>query len=82
MDRSYQSKNTDWLNGLKNKNPRSSFAVQWVKDQVLSLQQLGLALWRGFNSWPGNFHMPCVQPKIKIKKNLNYTQLPGDSPQP
>ena len=41
---------------------------QQVKDPVLSLQQLGLLLWCGFNPWPGNFHMPWVQKKKKKKK--------------
>ena len=31
--------------------------VQWVKDLALSLQCLGLLLWRGFSPWPKNFHM-------------------------
>ena len=33
--------------------------AQWVKYPVLSL------LWRRFNPWPGNFHMPQVRPKMK-----------------
>ena len=32
--------------------------ARWVKDLVLSLLWLGSLLWRGFNSWPGNFCMP------------------------
>ena len=43
---------------------------QWVKDSVLSLQQLGLLLWLEFNLWLGNFCMPWVQPKKKKKKYL------------
>ena len=39
--------------------------AQQVKDLVLSLQQLGLLLWYRFDPWPGNFHMPQVQPKKK-----------------
>ena len=31
--------------------------MQWVKDLALSLQQLGLLLWCGFDRWPRNFHM-------------------------
>ena len=31
-----------------------------VEDPVLSLQQLGLLLWCGFDPWPGNFRMPWV----------------------
>ena len=29
--------------------------AQWVKDLLLSLQQLGWLLWRGLDPWPGNF---------------------------
>lgn len=42
----------------------SFFVLQWVKDPELSVQPLGLLLWRGFDSCSGNFHM---RPKIKIK---------------
>ena len=37
--------------------------VQWVKDPALSLQQLGLLLWREFDPWPGNFQMPQFRPR-------------------
>ena len=37
----------------------SSRVAQWVKDLALSL------LWRGFDPWPGNFHIPWLWPKIK-----------------
>ena len=48
----------------KNRNPGSSFVVQWVKDLALSLQQLRLLLLRGFNSWPGELsHAVIVAPK-------------------
>ena len=36
---------------------RISLVVQWVKDLVLSLQQLGSLLRHGFDPWSGNFHM-------------------------
>ena len=36
----------------------SFLVVQWVKDLVLSLPQLGSLLGRGSNSWPQNFCMP------------------------
>ena len=36
----------------------SSLVVQWIKDLVLSLLQLGSLLWRAFDAWPGNFCMP------------------------
>ena len=39
--------------------------VQQVKDLVLSLPWLRLLLWHGFDPWPGNFHMPGMQPKNK-----------------
>ena len=31
--------------------------VQWVKDLALSLQQLELMPWHGFDPWPRSFHM-------------------------
>ena len=31
--------------------------AQWVKDLAVSLW------WLKFDPWPGNFHMPQVQPK-------------------
>lgn len=34
--------------------------IQWVKGPTLSLQQATV------NPWPGNFHMPQAQPKMKI----------------
>ena len=40
---------------------------QQVKDLVLSLLQLGSLLWPGFDPWPGNFYMLCVQKKTKNK---------------
>ena len=36
--------------------------AQWVKDQVLSLQQFRLLLWPKFSPWPGNSHMPWAWP--------------------
>ena len=45
-----------------------SLVVQQVKDPMLSLQQLGLLLWHGFNPWPWNFHVLQAQPKNKLKK--------------
>ena len=52
--------------------------AQWVKDPMLSLQQLGSLLWHGFSLWPGNFHMPAVQPKIKIKKKIELSPISID----
>ena len=34
--------------------------AQWIKDLVLSLQQLGLQLWCGFDPWPRNFQVGAV----------------------
>ena len=43
----------------------SSLVAQQIKDLVLSLQWLRLLLWRGFDPWPGKFHMLQAQPKKK-----------------
>ena len=48
---------------FKDEDDRISRVVQRVKDPVLSLQQLGLLLWRRFNLWPRNFGLPQVWPK-------------------
>ena len=43
--------------------------AQLLKGTVLSLQGLGpLPAARGFNPWPGSFHMPQVRPKKKKKE--------------
>ena len=42
--------------------PWSSLVAQLVKEPLL---WLWLLLWRRFNSWPRNFHMPWVWPKEK-----------------
>ena len=42
--------------------------TEGVKDLALSLQWLGSVPGCRFNPWPGNFHMPYVQPKKKEKK--------------
>ena len=38
--------------------------VQWVKDLV-SLQQLGLLWWYGFDPWPGNLYLLQIWPPKK-----------------
>ena len=53
---------------IKIKEIRSSPVVQWVKDPAWSLQWLRSLLGCGFESWLGNVHIPCVQPKKKKKK--------------
>ena len=40
--------------------------AQWVKDPVLSPQELWSLLWRGFNPGLGNFRVPRVWPKTKV----------------
>ena len=55
--------NTNWLK----QKAWSSLVAQWIKDLVVSLQQLGSLLQCSFDPWPGNFHMPWAQPP-KIKK--------------
>ena len=30
-----------------------------------------LLLWQGFVPWPGNFHMPWMQPKEKVSWSIN-----------
>ena len=42
--------------------------VQWVKAPVLPQLWCWSQLQLGFDSWPGNFHMPWVQQKRKKKK--------------
>ena len=46
----------------------SSPAAQFVKDPVLSLQQLGSLLWCRFSPWPRNFHMLQAWQKKKKKE--------------
>ena len=53
----------------------SSPVAQQVKDPALSLQRLGLLLWRGFDPWPGKFHVPWVQQKKK-KSTMRYHLTP------
>ena len=41
-----------------------------VKDLMLSLLQLWLLLWYGFNSWPRNFSMLRAWPKRKVTSSF------------
>ena len=52
---------------------------QRVKDLALSLQQLQLLLWGGFDPWLRNFPMPRARQKEKKKKEMQF--LPPDGPQ-
>ena len=49
--------------------------MQWVKDPVLSLQQLRSVLWRGFDPWPQNFSMTLEQPKKKKWSSVTEARL-------
>ena len=51
--------------------------AQWVKDLVLLQLWHRLKLWLGFYPWPGNFHMPWVQPKKKshVKNGKCYRKI-------
>ena len=49
--------------------------TEGVKDLALSLQWLGSVPGCRFNPWPGNFHMPYVQPKKKRKEKKRKTCL-------
>ena len=42
--------------------------MQWVEDPALSLP------WCGFDTWPGNFHMPWAWPK-QTNKPENKNQI-------
>ena len=45
-----------------------------VQDLELSPQQLGSLLWRRFDSWLRNFHMPWAQAKKKKRKKPQRTE--------
>ena len=51
--------------------PGSSLVAQWVKDLAWSLLWFESLLWRGFDPWPGNFHMLSVtKNKTKTKTGM------------
>ena len=52
-----------------------SLVAQWVKDLVLSLQQLELLLWHGFNAWPQNCHMPHARGTAKQTKKPTFSDF-------
>ena len=57
--------------GLTYKNKHgNSHVVQQVKDPALPQPWHRSQPQRGFDPWPGNFHMPWVWPKIKKRKNM------------
>ena len=56
--------------------------AQWVKDPALSLLWLRLPLQRGFDPWPGNFHMLQVwwkkgKEKKERERDNNDTSVIG-----
>ena len=58
----------------------SPLVVQWVKDLVLSVQQLWSLLGSGFDPWPGNFHIPWVMKEKKKKKERQRERDTADMP--
>ena len=60
----------------KNKN-RSSLVMQWVKDLVLSLQQLGVAAM--MQVWSLAQECPCAVGIVRKKTQNLKTELPYDS---
>ena len=52
---------------LSSKRQEISPVLQWVKDPVLSLWQLGSLLWLGFDPWLGDFCALQAQPEKKKK---------------
>ena len=53
--------------------------MQQVKDLMLSLLCLGLLLWRGFEPWPGDVHMPWVWLKKQKHNQPNNNQMPKET---
>lgn len=39
--------------------------AQWIKDPGVVTEVAQVDAWRGFNSWPGNFHMLQTKPTPK-----------------
>ena len=54
----------------------SSLVSQRIKDLALALQRLRSLLWLEFNPWPGNMHVPEVQPKTKQPKQNTVATNP------
>ena len=69
IDKFLETHNLPRLNQEETENMnRSSLLVQLVKNPSLSLQQLRSLLWRRFDPWSRNFHMPQAWEKKKKKK--------------
>ena len=47
---------------------QSSLVAQWVKDTASLPWWLRSLLWYRFDPWPGNFHIPWVQPKQRERR--------------
>ena len=58
-------------------NMWSFLVAQWVKDLTLSLLCLGSLRWHRFSPWPGNFHVPQVQPERKRMRMFAPSALLG-----
>ena len=50
--------------------------AQWVKDPELPQLWHRSQLWLRFDPWPGNFHMPWVQPEKKKKEKKRKRKHP------
>ena len=64
---------------IKKKMPRGVPCGSGVKNLVLSLQCLRLLLWRRFDPWPRNFHMPRGQPPQKEKQDAKRSSHCGSA---
>ena len=49
--------------------------ARWVKDLMLLQLWHRSHLWFRFYHWPGNFHMPQMQPKNKIRSKFKIIQV-------
>ena len=63
----------------KNKAFWSSLVAQWVKDLILSLQQLRSLLWCGLDPWPRNFSVPKVQCHHHHHQRIGLLVTDGDA---
>ena len=55
---------------------RRSLGMQWVKNLVLSLQQLGSLLWDGFDPGARNFHALQQEQKKELRGQSRETRKP------
>ena len=70
---------------MKNQETKLKVLMTWefpgglaFKDPALSVQHFWSLLWRGFDPWPGNFHMLQAWPKqnvndMSLRRTNKYT---------